>query len=1408
MVSGIPSWSSSGVMFAGASWSDGSVNRALHLDQDYYRDRMDFSTLGYFGMGSASTSGFTIMGWAKVTDTTTNATTPRKIWGNIEDTASATDGEWMLTIRPDNRDVEFTYNGFGAATIPVGAIQSVSSLSDPNNITDPDEPFFFAAQLSKGNPVSNANSSQGSGILRLFLGTTVSGLREVGTTSITVPGSNFWRGDNTQHGTNNYTYTFGADPRSARGISNTRHLPPSSIIDEFCIVLDGNVSLPRMRHYMNSGIIQDGTDPFGLEQTFEPTLPGTTDLVAYWTFDEQGGANTSPHTGDNLNMHLDGVSFVDGIRGGSGIRPNNTLSNFNSYSAPSNKNGHAHVPHLSGLNYLFPKEGKSQTWIGWIRAQGGSHTGGAVGWFAGPDRHNAFGWNQYIFSITSSRPSAIDTALTPSGNIGPQRVASIGGISASFNSNDAREQLSDHWHLLAMVWDMDTGTSYVVRDAQDIYPMLTANTEISGITDEHIRTFTSNRAMFGLLTASTSNRCSYDDWAVYDRVLTLPEMSGYAMSGVEIIPTISRFNTSFKQTLGCWKFDDESKNIYDPTGISGIRYNDDSWYRHHLTNVSGSVEISDTSLNSDVQGNSLRVNTSGANLSIEREFLGGNLDFSSSNILPSGFTAGCYMFLPSGDLQTEGNGSSGLYGSHHIMGSWSQTSEERSWQLGIKDNKFIISIQGEFVGVPSELESTDNAVPYEKPFFIAASITPSGGNITAELYVSTNFIDQDTLSLVGRSIGFPSSDSLVSSSTSGFSLLNVGNMQQGFPSGTLIQNAFVYNGGMDSLDIASVVTSPIGNITLTSDSVSATDPANISHWRFDETGSRFIDHGQAQNPLGIINTDGHKIAVDTAIHSSGVIIRLAEYLTTDITSTTSGLDLGTDNKSWTFMTWVKPNASVPVGEGVIMGKGGASSGIEVFMVTNSLVPSSRANGVTVEANNGAFAPGEWNHVAVVFDRDNNEYATIVNGRYAGTAFGTLLEVQPNNSGMALGGRGDQESFGLPGGTAFSGMLDDSLLFSRVLTLPEISGIAANSYNFNDGSSNVDPVLAGGYIIGISQLFVSGLIGSFMHGQAQDVELVGGFITGVEGVCDGVGGFIRGRAFASGIAAGFMHGSDQVSGLFGHFMHGTDTVSGLAGAYTFGACESSNEFDISLNFRIVSFDSFDTRLGVEKTDSYEFDARLGVIRITRPPQCTLEMPFIGTIASGLPFDLVVTGSGIAQDDKKISHVRFTFADFKDAELGSLIGGQANSGLYSATRQFDTPGYYTVKIEVLDSFGYRSSCCRQLLLLPDNVSSGTYINSLPGISLDATPVSGSTIHAVTFTHALSGLNTTSGLLEYTDFADQQESLVNSLEMPVGTQFIDFTRRHDYTMPGSYNPVWSVSGSWGIVSDSISDGVDYLE
>jgi hypothetical protein len=629
-----------------------------------------------------------------------------------------------------------------------------------------------------------------------------------------------------------------------------------------------------------------------------------------------------------------------------------------------------------------------------------------------------------------------------------------------------------------------------------------------------------------------------------------------------------------------------------------------------------------------------------------------------------------------------------------------------------------------------------------------------------------------------------------------------------------MQGPFVYAGSFND-DVGSSVTLDIGQVkragindnVLTSGAVSNSDPANISHWRFDTSPAKVPDVGREQNFLRLINTDGHKIGVEPAVHGSGVVIRRAEYLDTlPNNSQTRRLDLGSGNSSWTLLAWVIPPVTAAANTlNVIAAKSAAVSGVQIFTPQGSQVLSANASGKITNAQNGQLAPGQLNHIAIVFDRDNNEFSTIVNGRYAGPAFDPLVEVPVNSSGFAVGGRGDSELNALFGGPGFSGLIDDMMVFERAMTLPEISGLAANSYNYIESQGSID-ALMGGYISGLPQFIISGLIGAFIHGQAQDVELVGGYISGVSGFCQPYGGFIHGRAFVSGQVGAFMHGLDQISGVFGHFIHGTDSISGFFGGYTFGACESQNEFDCTLNFSIVTAKDFDARLGVEKTQFIDFDARLGVIHITQPPGCTLEIPLVGTIASGVPFTLTVQGSGFAFEDKTIEMVRFTFADFKEAASGTLVQGSPSSGLFEASRAYDTPGWYTVKIEILDSFGYRSSCCQPFLLLPSGSTSGAYLATLPGIDLTASIKTGSTIQRVLFQHALSGLDTISGILEYTDFADQQESLVTSLEMPSGTQFTAGFREHDYTMPGRYCPVWAASGNWGVVSDTIADGIDF--
>lgn len=1406
--SGIAPWSSSGVIFGSqpsTTWVETThINGIFHNPETYHETRT--TTAVNKGLDPVSfgretqPSGFTAMGWVRTPSTAVNTTLFRTIFGNTR-AGDLSNGTFTIIYRPSDRNIIAGFKIHADASVP-----TVASAGD----TSDDESFFLAVQMHRelAIPGGWVNGAGGSGLLKLYIGTVDSPLTLVATTAFNRSETRL----DTPSSQN--ILTFGQDCDIFIGGTSDRHLPPSSILDEWVLVNDGLMSEQRMAHYMNSGI-QYVSEDDPCSPDFVPLAPGTDDLVAYWSFDDQTGENTAPATEDlNLDFVMNpslgnNITPVPGVHGGSGISPGGALASDNVLSDITNaREAFPHIPRNSGLNQIFPDVHVSDqwTWIGWMRSRvdGSNHYGGTLGWFveAGSDFNTAIGigdWNN-------------QNANTGADDRGRGLEWSASGIQNSFNSgpdgttgDDGGNEigvLGGIWQLWAFVFDFRHGVLYSVRDAKHTRIESTRLSSVSGFNKDLIDL----DGAFVLASIANSNNdqlAEFDDWAIYNRALSIPEMSGYAVSGISTFTPVSPLSVSFKQSMAYWPLD--GSGTYDPDVLAGTRFEDAGWYRHHLTNVSGAFSQA-TALNTYLGDNSVQLDTSGSMLSLERVFTGANLDFSTDQTMSSsGFSAGMWAYVPSGDISTQGNGSSGLFGEHILMGNWSQDSDERSWYLGINNNLPEAHI------VLANL--TDNAItsnveiPFNTPFFLGLDVQPSGATLNGRLWYALSGLNP-TITQIGETSFGSSTDLLNPTSASGFSLFNGPNLNYGFPQTTRGQGAFVYNGALTERVWAFVKQAGIDQLSIVEDDVSTSDPDNISHWKLDRQGTRFVDFGKEQNFLFPINQDGHLPGTIAGIHSSGVVIRQPEYYDTLAGNPNSNrLDLGSGSDSWTFLGWVYPPNVTNQDRHYIMAKSDGASGVQLYTPDDSLQLTTNASGATSLSQNGNLAPDDWNHIAVVYDRDNDEFTTIINGRYAGPGFLDLPEIPVNNSGLALGGRGDQLFDALAGGSAFSGYMDDVMLFSRALTLPEISGLAANSYGYNEGLTEFTGGPIGIYMSGIIIDFVSGLIGSFVHGQAQDLELIAGYVSGVSGVFDHIGGFMHGKASVSGQLGSFLHGAGQQSGIFGQFVHGFDRVSGFIGSYSMGACADSSEFDIVLDFRVVSFDEFDARLGVEKTKLLDFDARLGIIRITEPPDCTLELPLVGTIVSGLPYELTVTGSGIARNDKKVSMVRFTFADFKGAESGTLIDGVPNSGLYSATRVFDTPGWYNVKIEVLDSYGYRTSCVRPFLLNPSGTPSGTFINSLPGISLSGTPILGSAIQAISFTHSLSGLDTTSGLLEYTDFANQQESLVNSLEMPSGTQFVNFVRRHDYTMPGRFSPVWSVSGEFGIVSDTIAGGIDYI-
>ena len=1428
----------SGLLYNGSNWTAGGHTRGFgSRNTDYLIERSANTTHGGYGgvWSFANMSGMTMCGWAYIAPTTTNQTTWRLIAG-IRRQLGTTQGGFGLFVRPSDGALRFEHY-FANGSFSIGSRLFRADTPGPNHAPI-GENFFFAAQISRNRGAEQGmayDTCAGSGEVRIMVGTDASGLIDLHQEPFF--GTNICgEGVQTAH-----HFSVGSVGLQVDGGNQNNHVPPNSILDDIAVLNDAphpcGLEVLRINGWKH---VPETSDPE--HSSFVPVSPGTDELVGYWDWSEEfvdGSVTNQPDQSFVLPNKAPATSGIAPIAfaaprqnigngatfGGTGntavptkpftgksMRPN-LNGGGGQITGVSTSNQGVFIPVGSGANYIFPevKPGKEGwTWIFWGRSicnfifgTGTCHDAHDIGWQHKTETDGSCKWTDNSGESAALNQGRVNCAYTGSGVNKSSRLYFPLNVP---NSPVLRRIPRNEWRLRAVQWQTDAPMVHCWWEGQAHQFCGQRVSPLSGFSKEFHST--ADESVFRIThTGPTLSESQWGPVAIYNRILSVAEMSGFANSGVETPPIVSPFYTNFKQTFGYWPAD--AFTTYDPEAVSGLRIDDESWYRHHLTNISGVFGFNATALNPRIASQSLEVQTSGAMVALERVFTGANLDQSTIQAIgPSGFSAGCWMYLPSGDLETQGNGSSGLFGEHMFMGNWSQDENEQSWFLGMQDGN--LEARFKFNDLSLNLITTTFTPAYETPFFVGLDIQPSGSVMKGRIVYSESFTD-NTLEFIGENDFGSNLSFLNSAGASGFSLLNIPHKQAGFPSGTRLNSAFMYGGAPIESDWILVKKAGVNETALGSGSVSVTDPDNISLWPFDFAGSRFLDRGKENNTVFPINQDGNGGGVIGAIHGSGVVIRRNEYYDTlPFNSNSRRLDLGSGNQSWTFLTWVLPPEISNSDRHYIMAKSDGLSGIQVFTPSDTLQLTTNASGNVGRGENGDLAPGQWNHVAVVYDRDNNELTSIINGRYAGTTFEPLTEIPTNNSGLALGGRGDQQFFAVEGGSAFSGYLDDTMLFSRALSLPEISGLAANSYNYDEGLQQFTASPAfGGYLSGLPLFVISGLIGSFLHGQAQDLELFGGYVSGVSGLCVPYGGFIHGKAQISGAPAvgHFLWGKDLASGVFGHFVHGLDIVSGFIGHYEFGACRGLSEFDVTLNFSIFTADDFDARLGVEKTQLLDFDAKLGVLQVTQPPECTLEMPLVGEVGSGTPYSLTVQGSGYAFNNKSIAMTRFTFADFKGAESGTLIQGQPNSGLFEATRELDTPGWYTVKIEVLDSFGYRTSCCRPFLLLPSGSTSGAFINSLPGVSIEGTPQSGTAIHTVSFTHSISGLTTTSGVLEYTDFADQQESLVNSLEMPVGTQFVDFVRRHDYTMPGRYCPVWAVSGEFGIVSDTIADGIDYL-
>lgn len=1395
-VSGLAPYSISGMEVHNDifQWPPGGAGPACFVSDRNVRSSDTDPTvadIGYEGVGQDFPSGFCIMGWTKLANTAVNTSTERVIFGNWnpDGDGSTINDSFGITWIPNTNVLAFKLRFELATVFPGNTVVPIDNSADPFKPSIGEE-FFWAATFKREQPEHLARySTEGSGLMALYTGTTVSGLRKV--SEQFVSGLNLNLNAQIREGQQTQIMFFGPSATFTTLSAKSSTLPPNCIMDEIAMIADGSIPVSHIEHYMNSGIQYIDTSN-ALSSNFTPQDVTDTDLVAYWTFDNDTGTNSSA-LGSKLDLYTNGGTFVDGIRGGRAIQPGNSKAPLvGNVLEAADKTSFIHVTAGSGLNHLFPDHtvSRGQTWIGWMKTGvvSTSQYGGAVGWFYDP-AGGAQQQSLIMYTAMNHSTASDDRAqnLCIGGTSASGIFAFTGNTMSPIGVGINRAPIPGAWHLYALVFDIDEGSIYIVKDAKDIVWTTQRFSPASGISKALITDAdtvggspgTEDGAIWIFANAfpSISNsECAFDDWAVFNRVLTLPEMSGFALNGVLIEQ--SPITTSHKRNLGFWKMGD----VINPDN-SGFRTSDASWYRHHLTNISGTASLT-SALNTNIGSQALMITTSGTIINIPKTDHNANLDFSDTRILnSSGISVGCWINIPT---------TMDISSTHHIMGAWSQDQDLRSWQLVIENGAPLFR----FVNHLGSINAITGfqQITKDTSTFLHAQVFPSGSQYRAQIYQGTDPTSQSIPEIVADA-SFSNFTRTQACDTSGFSIGNVENFQTGFASGTIFQGFYVIAGYFESESLRKLKNLGIFDQTLGTATVSTTDPLNISHWKFDNPGMQVVDRGKEQNTLNILNIDGHGIGVFNAIHNSGIVIRSQEYLDV-LPQDATRLNLGSGAASWTILGWVKPPLTTSSTDfHYIINKGDPISGFTIFTPNSSQTLTSSASGAITNTFNGNFAPGEWNHFAIVYDRQNNEFTSIINGRYAGCNFNTLSGIPINTSGLAVGGRGNAQRDALTGGPAFSGMLDDLMIFERALTLPEISGLALNSYSYQESAGSVSGGLIGGWISGLVVDIVSGLIGSFLHGQAINSGLQGGYVSGISGAIDSVGGWIYGSATISGLPGSWIYGAGQVSGIFGSYIYGAGEVSGLIGSYVMAGFENLAEFDVILNFQVVQNKDFNARLAVELTRNKDFNAKISVFQLTFPPVCTLEIPI--EVASGLPYTLAVSGIGAARDNKNVAGVRFTFADFKDSERGILVSGIPNSGYYRATRTFDTPGLYYVKIEVIDSYGYIASCARPFLVIPSGSVSGTFLDSLPTPTLNAVPLTGTTIQKIAFTQSVSGISN-SGLFEYLDFSDYgQETMVASFEVPSHPYHTLGVREHEYTVLGLFSPVWALSGTFGIVS-----------
>ncbi len=156
--------------------------------------------------------------------------------------------------------------------------------------------------------------------------------------------------------------------------------------------------------------------------------------------------------------------------------------------------------------------------------------------------------------------------------------------------------------------------------------------------------------------------------------------------------------------------------------------------------------------------------------------------------------------------------------------------------------------------------------------------------------------------------------------------------------------------------------------------------------------------------------------------------------TDDCVDAGSKLTLAEPN-SVTFTAWIKPDTYGGNGWGRIMDNGDGTNGCSFYLAETVNGLSYVVYGAaSIRSNSNVITTGQWQHVAVVHDKENSKVNFYVNGQTAGSTNYTNTGTEASLANFLIGMRGYDLS------RAFDGDIDDVRVYGKALTQAEVQKV--------------------------------------------------------------------------------------------------------------------------------------------------------------------------------------------------------------------------------------------------------------------------------------------------------------------------------------------------------------------------------